>query len=604
MKKNILYLFGALCLVTSSCDDEFVNKLPETDLTIEGFFNTPNDLATYVNGLYSESILYARNTYSNEEFSDNTACVTESGDDYKMLRSTLTIDNVGGWSQSDWKVLRRINVMLANCHKATGNEEEINHSIGQARYFRAVFYISQMLKYSDVPWYNAPLQTTDEAVYKPQDPRALVADSIRADLEFAAAHIKADLGNRTVISKYAAQFLLARFCLYEGTWRKYHDELGLQSSAGAFLERAASAAQEIVSSNTFSITGKGRQGFSALFTSADLSGNNEIILMCEHTLGLGEGNSANYPLEPASYGMSRSLMETFLMNDGTRFTEKAGYDRKEWKDVFVDRDPRFYETFVPPGFVPAGKTEPYVIIISQGGYKSNKYYPRDASLLGAAGSWRQTYTDLPQYRYAEVLLTLAEAKAELGTVTQADIDATINKIRARVEMPAMSLSEANSNPDPVLAAQYPNVSGSNKGAILEIRRERRVELALEGQRLDDINRWKVGALMAQAPQGMYIPGLGAYDVTGDGQPDIAILQNSDDLSPIAHLTADQQKSVQKYYLDEWSASWYLSEGTKGYIMFTPDVSIARKWEEPKYYYRPIPITQINLNPALKQPYGW
>jgi len=168
----------------------------------------------------------------------------------------------------------------------------------------------------------------------------------------------------------------------------------------------------------------------------------------------------------------------------------------------------------------------------------------------------------------------------------------------------MSLSEANSNPDPVLAAQYPNVSGSNKGAILEIRRERRVELALEGQRLDDINRWKVGALMAQAQQGMYIPGLGAYDVTGDGQPDIAILQNSDDLSPIAHLTADQQKSVQKYYLDEWSASWYLSEGTKGYIMFTPDVSIARKWEEPKYYYRPIPITQINLNPALKQPYGW
>ena len=210
---------------------------------------------------------------------------------------------------------------------------------------------------------------------------------------------------------------------------------------------------------------------------------------------------------------------------------------------------------------------------------------------------------MPLYRYGEVLLGYAEAKAELGTLTQDDLDKSVNLLRARVGMPSLNLAAANANVDPALAAQYPNVSVNYRGAILEIRRERRVELALEGQRLQDLNRWYAGELIAQAPQGMYIPGLGAYDLNGDNNPDIAILENPDDLTPIADLPADRQQSIAKYYLSE-EGEFFLSEGTSGFMMFTTDRDMPRRWESPKFYYRPIPVAQQVMNPALEQVFGW
>ncbi|ULT28356.1 RagB/SusD family nutrient uptake outer membrane protein [Sphingobacterium sp. E70] len=150
-----------------------------------------------------------------------------------------------------------------------------------------------------------------------------------------------------------------------------------------------------------------------------------------------------------------------------------------------------------------------------------KFYPRDPALRGG---WELNYTDLPIMRYAEVLLINAEAKAELGKLTQTDIDATVNKIRARVGMPALNLAAANATPDAYLANQYSLVTGANKGVLLEIRRERRVELACEGFRFDDLYRWKSGNILAKAPGGMYIPKLGLIDVSGDGVGDIIILK--------------------------------------------------------------------------------
>jgi hypothetical protein len=604
MKKyNIVYTLGLICALAgfNSCNDEFLEKFPETTITAEGYFKTPEDLGTYVNGLYNENDLYPRNTYDNEPFSDNIANWDTEVEDYSMLRGALSKDNVGGWTQAQWKVLRRINFLLVNASRATGNEVDIQHWIGIARYFRAVFYITQMQKYGDVPWYNKSLETTDPDVYKAADPRTLVADSIVADLEYASANIKADIGNRTAISRYVAQTLLTRFALYEGTYRKYHTELNLASTADGFLNKAVATAEQIISSGKFSITGSGRTGFSALFTSYDLTGNDEIILMGQYVAGKSDGNSAFHPLY-GNYALSRSLMETFLMADGTRFTDQTGYATKEFKDVFVGRDPRFPETFVAPGFTkPIAGEAPYIINAIHGGYESIKYYPRTEQTLGT-NTFRGCWTDLPLYRYAEVLLSFAEAKAELGTLTQADLDRSITLIRSRVQLPALNLATANSDIDPVLAAQYPNVSGANQGVILEIRRERRVELALEGQRPQDVNRWKAGPLMAEKPQGIYIPALGAYDVNGDNVEDIAILQNSSSTGPISGLAPSVVDKLDIKYLDDGKLR--LSNGTSGYIMFTVDDNTPRVWAGDKYYYRPIPIDQTVMNPALKQPAGW
>src|SRR5690606_40161766 len=109
----------------------------------------------------------------------------------------------------------------------------------------------------------------------------------------------------------------------------------------------------------------------------------------------------------------------------------------------------------------------------------------------------ESITDLPLFRFGEVLLNFAEAKAELETINQADLDISIQLLRERVGMPALEMATANSNPDPFMASQYPTVSGPNKGLILEIRRERRIELYMENFRWDDIIRWKSGQTLTQ-----------------------------------------------------------------------------------------------------------
>ena len=210
------------------------------------------------------------------------------------------------------------------------------------------------------------------------------------------------------------------------------------------------------------------------------------------------------------------------------------------------------------------------------------------------------------------MLVFAEAKAELGQLTQQDLDKSINKLRDRadVKMPFLDMAAANANPDPVLAAYYPEVTGANKGVILEIRRERRVELACEGLRVEDLKRWGAGARLADSNQGIYIPGLGAYDMTGDGEPDVAILENPTATAPIDHLTNEQKENlVVTRYLkkaDNTDEGFYLTgaDGKSGHIGFTTFIKVPRSFVSPKHYYYPIPKQQTILNPNLTQPFGW
>ncbi len=262
------------------------------------------------------------------------------------------------------------------------------------------------------------------------------------------------------------------------------------------------------------------------------------------------------------WALNGSLADEFLMKDGTPFTSVQDYDKKAFTEVFANRDPRMAETIMPPGYATIPNGDPYMLQPAFGGYLQIKFYPRDPSLRGG---WELNYTDLPIYRYAEVLLINAEAKAELGTLTQGDLDNTINLLRRRVKMPDLSMLTANAAPDNYLAKQYPNINGGNRGVLLEIRRERRVELACEDKRLDDLFRWKSGVLLGQASKGIYVPALGAMDVTGDGKPDIAILEAPGKEDPLSSIPADIRAKLTKFYISD--GVFYLSGGTSGNIMF-------------------------------------
>ncbi|NSL90177.1 RagB/SusD family nutrient uptake outer membrane protein [Chitinophaga sp. Mgbs1] len=581
-----------------SCKKDFLQRNPQTEIIAADYFNSPQDLETYLNRLYDSQA----GAPTNDINSDN---VNSAGTELEnLVHGNITQNNISGWD--DWDQLRNANFMLDNVYRVKGDDILIRHYTGVARYFRARFYARKIAVYSDVPWYSTAMSNVDQTLYKGRDPRKAVADSVLADLEYAANNVlPADSAktNGTRVSKYAVLALMSRFCLSEGTFRKYHPELNLQGTASAFLQKAAEASERIMNSGKYSVytTGKGGEDYRALFVSPTLNGNREIIMWRESSPALGKGNDTHSVLG-WTWSLSQSLVYTYLMKDGTPFTSQPDYDKKGFVATFADRDPRLAETVSFPGYSPNNNNIYYVAKPSLGGYDQLKYYPRDPAIRN---SWGTNYTALPIYRYAEVLLNYAEAKAELDQLSQADLDKSVNLLRDRVLMPRLNMGTANGTPDPVLKSAYKEVNSANTGVILEIRRERRVELACEGLRQNDVNRWKAGNLLKEAPQGMYVPALGGIDMTGDGVADMAILPNENDSSSIMGLPADVRGRLARFYLVEKGkeSNFYLTNGTNGHIAFGSDRT-GRGFEEPKYYYRPIPRQQIVLNDNLKQIFGW
>lgn len=592
--KYVIRLSLLMGVFFASCEKDFLQRTPQTSITKEEFFNTPTDLQTYTNGFYSQ----IRSRWD-DLYSDNISVYTGSSDVDNLVRGGITPATVGGWN--NWGTLRSINFMLQNAGKTTGDQTTINHYIGIARLFRANFYYNMVKRYGEVPWYGSVIGTSDEALlYKAKDSRELIVDSVMKDLEFAAANILPSLTNNTQLTRWAALQLLSRIALHEGTYRKYHDELGLESTSAAYLERAATAAQEIMTNGGFTIysTGANAADYRALFSSNNLSANKEVVFLQKNNKDEGVANNTHVVMD-WQWALSADLMNDFLMSDGSPFTSVADFDKKTFVEVFQNRDPRLQETIMPPGFTTAPANAPFVIKPNFGGYLQIKFFPRDPALRGG---WGLNYTDLPIYRYAEVLLNHAEAKAELGTLTQTDLDQTVNRLRRRVGMPDLSLATSNAAPDAFQAQKYPLVSGANKGVLLEIRRERRIELACEGFRFDDLYRWKAGRLLGIHSKGMYLPALGAYDVTGDGKEDIAILKEQGAEDPINHLPAEIKSKLIKFYLTD--QSFYLENTDSGAILFGKDRQQPRNFIEPKYYYFPIPQEQTILNKNLTQPAGW
>lgn len=587
----ILLISGIITFFMISCNDNFLQKDPETEITGNNFFKTVSDLQTYTNSLYSQ-LGYRRE----DIYSDNV--ITSSAEALQLIEGQLTADNVGGWTKGTWSNLYAINYFLVNSKNAVGDQASINNYIGIAKFFRASFYFDMIKRYGFAPWYSEPVSTGDSAMLKKtEDPRTLIVDSIMADLQYAVDNVAVG-SSRTRITKYAALALMARFSLFEGTFRKYHTELNLTSTANSYLEKAVWATNELMNSGQFQITGKGSSGYAILFA-GDLNSNKEAILFVDFDRALGKLNANSAEVVDWGWALDKSLVDSYLKTDGTPATNDADYATKGYVEVFKNRDPRMSATVMPPGFVMRDGTV-HVPELGSGGFPQVKYYTSDPAYNN--GGWTDQATDFPVFRYGETLLINAEAKAELGTITQTDLDATINKLRDRVDMPHMMMNVAI---DPILESKYPSISGDFKNVLLEIRRERRVELACEGLRYDDILRWKAGDLLNTRSQGPYFSGAGTYDMTGDGVPDIAILATPPTDAEIAALKKLGVTTTYSLTLADGSAAAYrLSEGTKGILLFTNDDKYPRNFESPKDYYFPIPWDQIRDNPNLKQPTGW
>lgn len=591
-----IYISIATGLLASSCNDAFMDRQPETEIGADSYFNTEEDLKMYCYGLMNTpGYNYTADAGTDDQATTDNVEIKNIMTSSNPTSTTIT----GGWG---WERLYNINFFLERCGKADVAPDVLAHYQGIACYYRAAFYMDKVKRFSDVPWYDKTLTTNDEDLYKPRDSRDYVIQKIFEDYEFAASNVKTGQV-KGAIDKWIVLATMARHALYEGTYRKYHAELNLQSSATTYLKIAVDAASQIMKEGGFSIynTGNPRSDYFTLFNSLDLSTNPEIIQARYYEKSTASNGFWAYMFGNYIPCPTKDLVQAYLMEDGSYYSSQPGYETKQFVEEFERRDPRIYQTLAYPGWelINTMTYAPGAGIYVQSLNKNFSGYHQIKGFINNKDDNYYLSIDYPVIRYAEVLLTYAEARAEMGELTLEDLNKSINLLRDRAGMPHMPLSP---QADPVLQAAYPGVAP----ILLEIRRERRVELSFEGFRFDDLMRWKAGKLLEKEPEGLYFPGLGKYDLTGDGIEDIYLIPST------ASIPAEADKEVNAlgekliYYktgsIDDAGATVYLKEGTKGNILTIKDMGT---FQEPKYYYRPVPRHEMDLNPNLgPQLFDW
>ncbi|MBB5636826.1 hypothetical protein HDE68_002739 [Pedobacter cryoconitis] len=585
--KRIIYLALAAITLITACKKS-LDLEPLSQISPNNSFNSENELRLYVTSFYDKMLPNADNedkafTSLYTESSDN---IVLNGLDKKITGNRVVPVAAGGWN---WADLRNVNYFLQNYQRGGVSPAISVKYAAVAKFFRAYFYANMVAAYGDVPWYSKPIETTDNAALtKSRDSRTLVMDSVLNDIDFAIANLPT-AQTFTEVNKWTALALKSRLCLFEGTFRKYHTEFNLPD-ADRFLQASADAAEQLIDKGPYSVyTSSPDKAYTDLFHALTVNPA-EIILARQYSTNLQINHNVNYYTVSPSFGkpgLEKKLVNSYLMKDGSRFTDKPGYAALGFLEETKDRDPRLAQTIRTPGYKRVDGTS--VLAPSYSGtvtgYQLTKFV---TSAVNDANS--KSPNPLPVFRYAEVLLNFAEAKAELGTLTQGDLDKSIKKLRDRVNMPGMNLALANSNPDPYLAGQYTHVNSANKGVILELRRERRIELVMEGFRWNDLMRWKEGHLLTEQFKGAYFPGAGNYDLDGDGKIDLVIYTGNQPAVPDAQfLKLDVDISLE-------------NGSSGGNIVVNPNTP--KTFREERDYLFPLPSQDLLLNPNLKQNPNW
>lgn len=575
-------------VILSACNA--LDTEPLSQVTPSAYFNTESDLQLFSNTFYNNLLDKDPYDEQNDVLVQQTLSDEMYGGTYRTIPSTG-----GGWT---WTNLRKMNTLLEYIDQCEDEAAVIKYT-AVTRFWRAFFYFEKVKRFGDVPWYETQLDSDSEELYKPRDSREYVMTKMIEDIDYAIENLGNDT-NVYRVDEWSARALKARFCLFEGTYRKYHNISYDEHDYSYYLQLAADAAYEIMTEGSFKLytTGNPDNDYLTLFAEEDAN-TDEYIFAIKFDYGLSiMHNATAYTLlsTQGRPGLTRKFINTYLMTDGSKFTDKTDWATQTFETETADRDPRMAQSIRTQGYTRIGTTA--VLAPDFGasctGYQPIKFVQDPTASGGQVDRNDRSTCDLPVYRYAEVLLNYAEAKAELGTLTQNDLDISVNLIRDRVGMPHLSMSEANASPDWYLASSdygYPNVSGSNQGVILEIRRERTIELLQEGFRWYDLMRWACGACINQDIWGMYFPGEGDYDLDGDGVTDTVLYLETN---------TSTATSASSYQIN---VDLLLSGDKDGYIYSHKNANRTPFNEERDYLY-PIPTTERELNPNLTQNPGW
>jgi len=474
-----LLIAGVLILASllNGCKKD-LNLVSEDSITDATFWKTGADFKLAANNLY--------NGLDRFGFEDTESDIAFNFPNSVSNGNLQPSETVSLWTDSYGYIRSSNNIIEKGSASA---DDEVKRYIAEAKFFRAWYYWKLLRLYGGVPLIKKVLATDDPALFTARSSRSETADFILTDLEEAKNDLPLQsglaAGDVGRITKGAALALSARVALFEGTWEKSR----AGANASKYLDIAVSTSLEVINSGGYALyTDKGAQSYRYLFLE-DGDDSRESILDRRYARNI-LGHDIPYQYDGNGYNPTRKMADLYLDKNGLPITSPAtvfkGYGT--FISEFQDRDPRMTMTMIIPGtltnrvFFPVTKIANWPDKPQRNfntGYILYKYMSEDPLANNSGQNGDASIFDFDRHliRYAEVLLIYAEAVFEkTGAIGDGDLDMSINKLRDRAGMPHLTNTFVVAN----------NLDMRN-----EIRRERTVELTLEGFRYDDLRRWKI-----------------------------------------------------------------------------------------------------------------
>lgn len=500
--KNIsAIIFLGIAVSFTSCFD--LNKFPEGQLSSANALSTTSEMHKYVNQFYQSAVkghpggLGPSGIAFGDIRSDNMAGASPE----VRIAGQLTLNSAG--KLANYNNIRNLNFFILNIDNNKEESAEKWQYVGEAYYFRAWYYFQMVKNYGDVAWVEDILEMNEANVARSS--RVEIINHILSDLDVAITNLSDKASNVEMrVHRDVARAFKAEVALFEGTWQKYHRQKNdpfytkdiTDEQIKSYFEQARDAAKEIIDRNVWAIHTSGDKPYQDMFVTLDLSSNKEVLWWKKYNAVENIGHSVTRYLNEGGgqLGVSQSLVNEYLTINGNIFTD-ADRDavQKEYGNELspLIRDPRLSQTVCMPGAVMKPNGDVYefpplhVTTYHQNttGYSLLKFIEYNTDYEATVTGEHKSQAPAIQRRYAEVLLMYAEALAELdGAGNEALIKEALNPLRMRVGMPLVDFDR-----------EY-NTSSSyhfNKldKYIQVVRRERRIELACEGSRFDDILRW-------------------------------------------------------------------------------------------------------------------